>query len=47
MKKPFLERFKDWMCFLFGHQTKYSHTFGLNVMYSCKRCGRVLREDEI
>lgn len=47
MKKPLLDRFKDWLCFLFGHKAKYSHTFGLNVMYNCMRCGRILREDEL
>lgn len=47
MKAPLLERLKDWLCFLFGHKLKYSHTFGLNVMYECKRCRRLLREDEL
>lgn len=45
MKTPLKVRFRFWLCKIFGHKKVYSHHFQED-WYNCKRCGRLVGEEE-
>lgn len=36
------DRFKQWLCKVFGHRLEYSHTYAGLDRYTCKRCKRII-----